>query len=80
MQKLIKHREHVYSTDVSQPDLCVVCGGQRHTLTTSCRGGLLYPTELDKIAKGHLDFYNGKWYYCETAGDKMQPLFDNEAD
>jgi hypothetical protein len=54
--------------------VCTVCGGSKETLTTECRGGLLYPSVLDIIAAGRLDYVGGEWFYAEQEGQPKESL------
>lgn len=64
---------------VDNKKFCTICAGLDKSLTTTCRGGLLYSNVLSLVAEGRLDYVNGEWFYAENAGEAKQ-AFENFID
>lgn len=69
----MKHKLHTCSCSragcpfcYDHMELCIICSGVDHTLTTECCGHTLTREEAAGIERGRaLDFINGEWVWEE---------------
>lgn len=58
---MIQHQIRSYREDMRQVRYCTCCGAEEKELTSDCPVILATYQQRNEVAKGLLDFKNGRW-------------------